>query len=131
MWPKGRAPGQRLREVHHTVIEAKSTQERLGLDFSYAHNGHSLGLNIHEHPIIGPRESIAYAPGMITTVETRARVPGRLGYHMEDIVEITERAPILHARYFPNEELLGQRLRMAPTTLYRRTNAFCTARFFS
>ncbi len=111
---------QRLREVHHTVIDAcrpgktgaelfllaKSTQERLGLDFTYAHNGHSLGLNIHEHPIMGPREDIAYAPGMITTVETRARIPGRLGYHMEDIVEITEGAPIWHARYFLNEALL-------------------------
>ena len=112
---------QRLREVHHTVIEAcrpgrrgrelfelaKSTQERLGLAFSYAHNGHSLGLNIHEHPIMGPREEIAYVPGMLTTVETRVRIPGRLGYHMEDIVEITDGAPIWHARHFLNEELLA------------------------
>jgi Xaa-Pro aminopeptidase len=111
---------QRLREVHHTVIDAcrpgrtgrelfelaKNTQTRLGLDFTYAHNGHSLGLNIHERPIIGPREDIAYAPGMITTVETRARIPGRVGYHMEDVIEITDGAPIWHARYFPNEELL-------------------------
>ncbi len=110
----------RLREVHHTVIEAcrpgatgrelfalaKARQERLGLDFTYAHNGHSLGLNIHERPILGPREDIAYAPGMITTVETRARIPGRLGYHMEDLIEITEAAPIWHARHFLNEELL-------------------------
>jgi Xaa-Pro aminopeptidase len=110
----------KLREVHHTVIEqcragrtgrdlfelAKRTQERLGLDFPYAHNGHSLGLNIHEHPIIGPREEIVYVPGMITTVETRARWPGRAGYHMEDIVEITDGAPVWHARHFPNEELL-------------------------
>lgn len=111
---------QRLREVHHTVIDAcrpgktgrelfhlaKATQERLGLGFPYAHNGHSLGLNIHEHPIIGPREDCAYAPGMITTVETRVRIDGRVGYHMEDIVEITDGAPIWHARHFPNEELL-------------------------
>jgi len=111
---------KKLREVHHTVIEhcrpgrtgrelfelAKRTQERLGLSFTYAHNGHSLGLNIHEHPIIGPREEIVYAPGMITTVETRARWPGRAGYHMEDIVEITDGAPIWHARHFQNEELL-------------------------
>jgi hypothetical protein len=43
---------------------------------------------------------------MITTVETRARWPGELGYHMEDIVEITEGAPIWHATVFRNDELL-------------------------
>lgn len=109
-----------LREVHHTVIDAcrpgrtgaelfalaKATQERAGLAFPYTHNGHSLGLNIHERPIIRAGEDIAYEPGMITTVETRARWPGELGYHMEDIVEITDGAPIWHATFFRNEELL-------------------------
>lgn len=111
---------KKLRDVHHGVIEqcrpgktgrelfqlARELQEKAGLAFTYAHNGHSLGLNIHERPIIGPREDIPYETGMITTVETRARWPGKLGYHMEDIVEITGGAPIWHARYFPNEELL-------------------------
>jgi hypothetical protein len=31
---------------------------------------------------------------------------GELGYHMEDIIEITDDAPIWHAKHFPNEELL-------------------------
>jgi Xaa-Pro dipeptidase len=111
---------QKLREVHHTVIErcrpghtgrelfeiAKRTQEKLGLAFTYSHNGHSIGLNGHERPIIGPHEDIPYQSGMITTVETRARFPGKVGYHMEDIVEITDGAPIWHAKYFVNEELL-------------------------
>ena len=111
---------QRLREVHHTVIEqcrvgktgrelfelAKSTQLKLGLPFTYSHNGHSIGLNGHEHPIISPHEDIPYELGMITTVETRARWAGKIGYHMEDIVEITSGAPIWHAKHFPNEELL-------------------------
>jgi len=109
-----------LREVHHAVIDAcrpgrtgaelfalaKAKQERAGLSFPYTHNGHSLGLNIHEHPIIRAGEDIPYQPGMITTVETRARWPGELGYHMEDIVEITEGAPIWHATVFRNDELL-------------------------
>lgn len=111
---------KKLREVHHAVIDqcvvgktgrelfelAKRTQEKLGLSFTYSHNGHSIGLNGHEHPIINPHEDIPYQVGMITTVETRARWPGKLGYHMEDIIEITAGAPIWHAKYFPNEELL-------------------------
>lgn len=109
-----------LRDIHHAVIEqcrpgktgqelfalAKRLQEKAGLAFPYSHNGHSLGLNIHEHPIINAQETMPYEPGMITTVETRARWVGELGYHMEDIVEITDGAPIWHAKHFPNEELL-------------------------
>ena len=109
-----------LRDIHHAVIEqcrpgrtgaelfalAKSMQEKAGLAFPYSHNGHSLGLNIHEHPIINAQETLPYEPGMITTVETRARWPGELGYHMEDLIEITDGAPIWHARHFPNEDLL-------------------------
>jgi Xaa-Pro aminopeptidase len=111
---------KRLREVHHTVIDAcrvgrtgrelfdlaKRTQEKLGLAFTYSHNGHSIGLTGHEHPIINAHEDIPYQVGMLTTVETRARWPGRVGYHMEDIIEITGGAPVCHAKDFPNEELL-------------------------
>ena len=111
---------QQLREVHHAVIDqcragktgrelfalAKRLQEKAGLAFPYSHNGHSLGLNIHERPIINAQEDLPYEPGMLTTVETRARWPGELGYHMEDLVEITDGAPLWHAHYFPNEELL-------------------------
>ena len=111
---------RKLREVHHAVIDqcrigktgrelfalAKSTQIKLGLPFTYSHNGHSIGLNGHEHPIINPHEDIPYALGMITTVETRVRIPGKVGYHMEDIIEITDGAPVWHAKFFPNEELL-------------------------
>jgi len=61
---------------------------------------------VHEHPIINAQEEMPYEPGMITTVETRARWVGELGYHMEDIIEITDGAPIWHAKHFPNEELL-------------------------
>lgn len=110
-----------LRDIHHAVIEqcrpgktgrelfelAKRLQLKAGLEFPYSHNGHSLGLNIHEHPIINAQEEMPYQPGMLTTVETRARWVGELGYHMEDIVEITDSAPIWHAKYFPNEELMA------------------------
>jgi len=117
---KDRSTWKHLRDIHHAVIDqcrvgrtgrelfalAKKMQEKAGLAFPYSHNGHSLGLNIHEHPIINAQEAMPYEAGMVTTVETRARWPGELGYHMEDIIEITDGAPIWHARHFPNEELL-------------------------
>jgi Xaa-Pro aminopeptidase len=111
---------KKLRDTHHAIIDlcrvgkvgrelfekAKELQTKAGLPFAYSHNGHSLGLNVHERPIIGPREDIPYELGMITTVETRVRWPGKVGYHMEDVIEITSGAPIWHAKFFRNEEIL-------------------------
>jgi len=60
---------------------------------------------VHERPIISPHEDIPYEVGMITTVETRHRDVGKLGLHMEDVIEITDKGPIWHARFFKNEEI--------------------------
>lgn len=110
---------KRLRDMHQAIIElcrpgktgrelyarAKQLQEKAGFPFPYSHNGHSIGLNLHERPVIGPNEDIVYEAGMITTVETRHREAGKLGLHMEDIIEITERGPVWHAKYFRNDEI--------------------------
>ena len=85
--------------------KAKELQTKAGMDFPYSHNGHSIGLQLHERPLINPFEDIVYEAGMMSTVETRVRWPGKLGYHMEDLYEITENGPIRHSMIFPNEEI--------------------------
>lgn len=111
---------QRLREIHHAVIDmlrpgrtgqeafalATRLHEKHRIPFPYAHNGHSIGLNVHEKPILGPHDTTPYEAGMVSTCETRYREVGRFGYHMEDIVEITDGAPILRSTAFDNEEIL-------------------------
>ncbi len=79
--------------------------KRHGLPFPYAHNGHSIGLEVHERPMISPYEDIAYAPGMNSTVETRVREPGVRGLHMEDLVLITGRGPVVVSTAFDNERI--------------------------
>ncbi|MGI9335385.1 MAG: M24 family metallopeptidase [Gammaproteobacteria bacterium] len=110
----------RLREIHHEIIDmvrpgntgkqlferATKLYARHDIPFPYAHNGHSLGLLVHEHPLISAHEEIAYEPGMMSTVETRVRWVGKCGYHMEDLVEVTAGAPIVRSDYFDNEEIL-------------------------
>jgi Xaa-Pro aminopeptidase len=110
---------RRLRDIHHAVADmlrpgntgrmlferAKELQTKAGMDFPYSHNGHSIGLQLHERPLINPFEDIPYAPGMMSTVETRIRWPNKRGYHMEDLYEITEGAPIRHSHIFPNEDI--------------------------
>lgn len=111
---------RRLRDIHHEIIDmvrpgntgaqlfeaATRLHEKHGIPFPYAHNGHGIGLQIHEHPLISPHEAIPYAAGMMTTVETRVRWPGKVGYHMEDLIEVTDGAPILRSDYFDNEDIL-------------------------
>ena len=114
-----RSTWTRLREIQHELIDmlrpGNTGQEvfracqRLhaerNLPFPFGHNGHSVGLMIHERPIIGPHETIPYEAGMVSTVETRVRWPGRIGYHMEDLFLITESGPELLSTSFDNEEI--------------------------
>ncbi|MDN5925883.1 MAG: Xaa-Pro peptidase family protein [Hyphomicrobiales bacterium] len=110
---------KRLREIHHSIIdmlrpgnsgrqlfeEATRLHEKHGIPFPYAHNGHSIGLEGHERPMINPYEDIAYEPGMVSTVETRVRWVGKKGLHMEDLVAITDSGPVLLSDAFDNEEI--------------------------
>jgi Xaa-Pro dipeptidase len=110
----------RLRAIHHEIIDmvrpgntgrqlferATALHKQHDIPFPYAHNGHSLGLLVHEHPLVSPHEELAYEAGMMTTVETRVRWPGKVGYHMEDVIEVTDGAPIVRSDYFDNEEIL-------------------------
>jgi Xaa-Pro aminopeptidase len=96
-------PGATGQELFHAC--ARMHEERR-LPFPFGHNGHSVGLMIHERPIIGPHETIPYEAGMVSTVETRVRWPGRIGYHVEDLFLITEDGPEWLSDAFDNEEIL-------------------------
>lgn len=111
---------KKLREIHHTIADmlrpgntgqqlfekARVLHEKVGLPFPFAHNGHSIGLEVHEYPMIKPQETTPYEPGMLQTVETRVRWVGQKGLHMEDLYEITESGPILLSDAFDNEQIL-------------------------
>ena len=110
----------KLRAIHHELIDmvrpgntgrqlferATSLYKSNDIPFPYAHNGHGLGLLVHEHPLVSPHEKLAYEPGMMTTIETRVRWVGKCGYHMEDLIEVTDGAPVVRSDYFDNEEIL-------------------------
>ena len=111
---------KRLRAIHHEIADmlrpgrtgrelfARATElhAQHNIPFPYAHNGHGIGLSVHEHPLISPHEEIPYEAGMVSTVETRARWVGEAGYHMEDLYLVTEGGPVLLSDTFDNEEIL-------------------------
>lgn len=111
---------RRLRDIQHALVDmlrpgrtgcevfvaCAKLHAKADLPFAFGHNGHSVGLMIHERPIIAPNEDILYEAGMVSTVETRVRWPGRIGYHMEDLYLITDGAPVLLSDAFDNKEIL-------------------------
>lgn len=79
-------PGVKASEVfRHCVGEFA----RVGIDFKMPHIGHSIGVVIHENPMLQPYDDTVLEPGMVFMLE-----PGFRGrdsfYHTEDMIEITE-----------------------------------------
>jgi len=85
--------GRTGREVFE---QARMLQRQAGFEHNYPHHGHGIGLDLHERPALRPTEVSIFEPGMILTIETRHREPGKLGMQMEDLIEITDQAPIWH-----------------------------------
>ena len=84
--------------------------QRLGLAFTMPHIGHSMGVDLHEHPILNPQTTDELVPGMIVNVEPIALDrPDGAGYHIEDLVLVTEGEPeVLTAPWPPGElRLIG------------------------
>ncbi len=110
----------RLRQIHHALIEmvrpgysgrdlfeqATWLHRHHDIPFPYAHNGHGLGLLVHEAPLISPHDETVLEPGMMVTVETRVRWVGKCGYHMEDLIEVTDANPVIRSDFFDNEDIL-------------------------
>ena len=102
--PRQRDLYDRLYQVHVETIEAvrpglrvgdlyaicEAAYEKAGLPFWMAHVGHGIGLGLHEHPMIKPTTDELLAPGMVLCVEPAHYEPDIEGYHIEDLVQVTE-----------------------------------------
>lgn len=52
--------------------------------------GHSVGLEIHEHPALSPNCDRILVPGNVVTVEPGIYIPGKYGTRIEDLVVIRD-----------------------------------------
>jgi Xaa-Pro aminopeptidase len=51
--------------------------------------GHGIGQTIHEEPYITDTRSVVLAPDITCTMEPLYMIPGRMGFHVEDMYRIT------------------------------------------
>lgn len=81
-------PGSTAGEVDRAV---RGVLRKVGLDRYFTHStGHGVGLEIHEPPRLGQKQTQRLEPGMVVTVEPGIYLPGKGGIRIEDMVVVTE-----------------------------------------
>jgi Xaa-Pro aminopeptidase len=82
-------PGKTAGQVDQA---ARQVLRKAELDRYFTHStGHGVGLEIHEPPRLGKRQSEQLAPGMVITIEPGIYIPGKGGIRIEDMVVVTDR----------------------------------------
>jgi Xaa-Pro dipeptidase len=79
-------PGVRACDVYRFCVE---NYAKRGLEFALPHVGHSIGLLVHEQPMLQPFDETPLEAGMVLMLEPPLVAPEGL-YHTEDMIEITE-----------------------------------------
>jgi Xaa-Pro dipeptidase len=87
-------PGVRASDVFNLCADKFAKTD---LDFWVPHIGHSLGLGLHEKPMLQPYDHTVLQAGMVFMVEPAITTEDGL-YHTEDMVEITETGPRILSR---------------------------------
>lgn len=95
-------PGVRACELFHLC---KAGFEEKGMAFGSPHIGHSIGLSVHEYPMISPQTTEPLQPGMLICIEPVYRGEDSI-YHTEDLVLVTENNPKVLSRSANWSELL-------------------------
>ncbi len=80
------APGIRANELYGVCLDAF---KKNGLNLTMPHIGHSLGLGLHEHPMIAPFNDTTLEAGMVLAIEPIHRFNGGSILHVEDLIEVT------------------------------------------
>lgn len=100
------------RAVHGRVVESFEaagfeTRRTKGGSVGFFHGtGHGLGLAVHESPRMGALGTLPLKKGAVVTVEPGLYYPGLGGCRIEDVVQVTDRAPRLLSRH-PYEWEIG------------------------
>ena len=86
-------PGTITAEVY--AVGKAAYARVLGIETRKPHFGHSLGIGLHEEPLIHPANQTILEPGMVLCIEPTHADPALGGFHIEDTIVVTNGAPRL------------------------------------
>lgn len=95
-------PGNRACDLYNRAKEGYAKRD---IPFSLPHAGHGIGLEGHERPLLTALDTTEFEPNMVICVETRVRWVQKEGYHIEDLIQITDEGPKILTTYFDSGEL--------------------------
>lgn len=82
-------PGVTGKQAHELAEEVLA---QAGFGGKMGHGlGHGVGIDIHEEPVLSPRNDKPLVEGNVVTVEPGIYIPGEFGMRLEDFGVITER----------------------------------------
>ncbi len=96
-------PGMTAAEVY--AVGKAAYARVLGIETRKPHFGHSLGIGLHEEPLIHPTNQTPLAPGMVLCIEPTHADPALGGFHIEDTIVVTDGAPRLLSDAVPTEHM--------------------------
>jgi Xaa-Pro aminopeptidase len=79
-------PGTPVRELYRTYV---NLCRQGGIEPTLKFLGHGIGQTIHEEPYITDTRDIVLEPNITHTMEPLYMIPGRMGFHVEDMYVIT------------------------------------------
>jgi len=94
--------GRPINELYETC---RAGFEREGLGFFMPHIGHSIGVELHEAPIVEPKEKTVLQENMVFNIEPFFRDGQGQGYHVEDLILITPKGPRILSGHLAAEEI--------------------------
>jgi Xaa-Pro aminopeptidase len=79
-------PGLAVPDLYRAYVKYLTDR---GIEPTLKFLGHGIGQTIHEEPYITDTRSVVMAPNITFTMEPLYMIPGRMGFHVEDMYLIT------------------------------------------
>jgi ectoine hydrolase len=97
-------PGTAVADLYRAYV--KYLRDR-GIEPTLKFLGHGIGQTIHEEPYITDTRTVVLEPNITCTMEPLYMIPGRMGFHVEDMYRITATGfEPMTGTITPNDELI-------------------------
>jgi Xaa-Pro aminopeptidase len=97
-------PGLAVPDLYRTYVNYLTDR---GIEPTLKFLGHGIGQTIHEEPYITDTRTVVMAPNISFTMEPLYMIPGRMGFHVEDMYLITPGGfEAITGGITPNDELI-------------------------